>query len=409
MAGNKVVAMRRIAIAVLLSLLTTLVLFAAWPVRDQELVVRIAQAAESKPVELYNEKIFCTLLPDCFRIANKAIVAGARIVTDGIVNVFHLLPGSTVTEVPVWAPQYTRNLAPYLVLRVMVLVALAFSLRIYVKRWWVVALISNLLLFWSTGVPIRTTTSLYEWVLSAVGRTDPYPNLGWHISRNSTIFLLEYDYLALVAVLVFPWILSKGIFQRGVLEPIIFGSALALTFENLAAVFIIGALWSSWRLTKKVALAKPFLIGVGWSLPIAALIVYSRLSNPDAGTPLVAITKLGYSINTEYRPLVFRLLVGFLILPYLLGVVTEYVLSRLRVTILWNYQLLPYINGVILGLCFSYFVGYFHSALATEFGRQSLGGQVLLFLSGFLARRAREERRQQHRISNADAEIKAII
>lgn len=49
-------------------------------------------------------------------------------------------------------------------------------------------------------------------------------------------------------------------------------------------------------------------------LPIAVLIIYSKLSNPDAGTPLVAITKLGYSINTEYRPLVYRLLIGFLVL-----------------------------------------------------------------------------------------------
>ena len=263
-------------------------------------------------------------------------------------------------------------------------------------------------MFWSTGVPVRAFTRLYEWILSTIGWTDFYPDLGWHISRNSTIFLLEYDYLALVAVLVFPWILYKGIFQRGVLIPIFFGSALALTFENLAAVFIIGALWSSWRLTKKVALAKPFLIGVGWSLPITALIIYSRVSNPDAGTPLVAITKLGYSINTEYRPLVFRLLIGFLVLPYILGVITEYVLSRLGLKISWNHQLRVYVNGVILGLCFSYFVGYFHSALATEFGRQSLGGQVLLFLSGFLARQARVERRQQQRISNTDAEIKAL-
>ncbi len=408
MTERKVVAMRRVVMAVLLSLMTTLVLFAAWPVRDHELVVRIAQAADSKPVELYNEKLFCTLLPDCFRVANKAMVAGARIVTDGIVDVFHLLPGSTVTEVPAWAPQYTRNLAPYLLLRLVVLVALAYALRIYLRRWWVVALVSNLLLFWSTGVPIRASTRLYELLLSTFGWTDFYPNLGWHMSRNSTIFLLEYDYLALVAVLVFPWILYKGIFQRGVLMPIIFGSALALTFENLAAVFIIGALWSSWRLTKKVALVKPFLIGIGWVLPIAALIIYSKLSNPDAGTPLVAITKLGYSINTEYRPLVFRLLIGFLVVPYLLGVLTENVLSHLRVKVSWNHELRPYINGVILGLCFSYFVGYFHSALATEFGRQSLGGQVLLFLSGFLARQAREERRRQQQPSNTDAEIKAI-
>jgi hypothetical protein len=289
----------------------------------------------------------------------------------------------------------------------MVVVAFAFALRIYLRRWWVVAVVSNLLLFWSTGVPIRAITSAYESMLSLVGRTDFYPNLSWHISRNSTIFLLEYDYIALVAVLVFPWVMSRGIFQRGFLAPIIFGSVLALTFENLAAVFVIGALWSSWRLTNKLALAKPFLIGIGWSLPVATLFVYSKFSNPDAGTPLVAITKLGYSINSEYRPLVYRLLIGFLVLPYLLGVLTNFVLERLGVRISWNHQMRVYINGVILGLCFSYFVGYFHSALATEFGRQSLGGQVLLFLSGFLARQARAARRSEQRTPEVLLESKS--
>jgi hypothetical protein len=399
--------MRRIVVAVALSLLTAVVLLAAWPVRDQELVVRIAQVADDKPVELYNEQIFCTSLPECFRVANKLFVSGARIATDGIVRAFHVLPGSTVTEVPTWVPQYTRNLVPYLLLRVAVIVALAFALRIYLRRWWVVAVVSNLLLFWSTGVPVRTVTRIYEWMLSIVGSADFYPNLGWHISRNSTIFLLEYDYVALVAVLVFPWIMSRGIFQRGFLAPVIFGSALALTFENLAAVFIVGALWSSWRLTKKVALAKPFLIGIGWSVPIVTLFFHSKLSNPDAGTPLVAITKLGYSINSEYRPLVLRLLIGFLVLPYLLGVLTNFVLERLGVRISWNHQMRVYINGAILGLCFSYFVGYFHSALATEFGRQSLGGQVLLFLSGFLARQARAARRSEQRTPEVLLESKS--
>jgi hypothetical protein len=140
---------------------------------------------------------------------------------------------------------------------------------------------------------------------------------------------------------------------------------------------------------------------------VVAVSLHSKLSNPDAGTPLVAITKLGYSINSEYRPLIFRLLIGFLVLPYLLGVLTNFVLERLGVRISWNHQMRVYINGAILGLCFSYFVGYFHSALATEFGRQSLGGQVLLFLSGFLARQARAARRSEQRTPEVLLESKS--
>ena len=391
---STLVLMRRYAVSVLLAITTLLALFTAWPVRDQELVVRFQQAAESDvDYGAYNEKLFCAQLPECFRVANKVVVSTAQIATDGLVEAFRLLPGSSVTEIPEQVPQYTRNLAPYLLLRIMVIVGLAFALRAYLKRWWVVGVVANLLLFWSTGVPVRAVTHGYEWLLGLIGRTDFYPGLAWHVARNSTIFLLDYDYVALVTVVFLPVLLSRATFQQGIVRPLLLGAALALTFENLAAVFIIGLLWSSWRITKRVSLVKPFLIGLGWLVPIISLIVFSKLSNPDAGTPLVAITKLGYSINSEYRPLVLRLLVGFLVLPYLLGMLTELVLSRLGVKIEWNHQLRIYINGIILGLCFSFLVGYFHSALATEFGRQSISAQVLLFLSGFLARQARSDRR----------------
>ena len=391
---STLVMMRRYAVSALLAITTVLALFTAWPVRDQELVVRFQQAAESDVgYGAYHEKLFCAQLPECFRVANKVVVSTAQIVTDGLVEAFRLLPGSSVTDIPEQVPRYTRNLAPYLLLRIMVIVGLAFALRAYLKRWWVVGVVANLLLFWSTGVPVRAVAHGYEWLLGLIGRTDFYPGLAWHVARNSTIFLLDYDYVALVTVVFLPVLLSRATFQQGIVRPLLLGAALALTFENLAAVFIIGLLWSSWRITKRVSLVKPFLIGLGWLVPITSLIIFSKLSNPDAGTPLVAITKLGYSINSEYRPLVLRLLVGFLVLPYLLGMLTELVLSRLGVKIEWNHQLRIYINGIILGLCFSFVVGYFHSALATEFGRQSISAQVLLFLSGFLARQARSDRR----------------
>ena len=400
---STLVMMRRYAVSALLAITTVLALFAAWPVRDQELVVRFQQAAESDVgYGAYNEKLFCTQLPECFRVANKVVVSTAQIVTDGLVEAFRLLPGSSVTDIPEQVPRYTRNLAPYLLLRIMVIVGLAFALRAYLKRWWVVGVVANLLLFWSTGVPVRAVTHGYEWLLGLIGRTDFYLDLAWHVARNSTIFLLDYDYVALVTVVFLPVLLSRATFQQGVFRPLLLGTALALTFENLAAVFIIGLLWSSWRITKRVSLVKPFLIGLGWLVPIVSLFIYSKLSNPDAGTPLVAITKLGYSINSEYRPLVLRLLIGFLVLPYLLGMLTEFVLSRLGVKIEWSHQLRIYINGIILGLCFSFLVGYFHSALATEFGRQSISAQVLLFLSGFLARQARSDRRARQALESVE-------
>lgn len=47
-------------------------------------------------------------------------------------------------------------------------------------------------------------------------------------------------------------------------------------------------------------------------------------------------------------------------------------------------DLCPYIHAVLVGLFFSYLVGFFHSALITEFGRQTIAAQALLFISGLL-------------------------
>lgn len=42
------------------------------------------------------------------------------------------------------------------------------------------------------------------------------------------------------------------------------------------------------------------------------------------------------------------------------------------------------VRGVFLGLTLTYFVGFFNSGIASEFGRQSLGGQVLAIIAGYL-------------------------
>jgi hypothetical protein len=378
-----------------LGAITLVTLFIAWPIRDQEMVVRLQRIGEPQPVQMYNEKIFCNGLPECFRIVNKLVVSGSRILIEGMAGAFHVLPGSIVTDVPSWAPQYTKNLGPYLFLRVLILIALAFLLRVYLRRWWLVAVMSNVLLFWSSGVPVRAVTRGYEWLLSLIGRTDFYPNLSsWHVSRNSTIFLLEYDYVALAAVLAFPLLLRRGWIEENRIRLLAIGALLAVTFENLAAVFIIAMLWSQWHRTKSLPIRSSILIATGWLIPIGGLIVYARLSNPNASLPLVEITRLGYSINSGYRPLVLRLLVLFLVLPFLLGLLTDFILRRFGVTQTWAHELRPYVHGVVLGLMFSYLVGYFHSALATEFGRQSLGAQVLLFLSGLMTQQARVQRKR---------------
>ena len=102
---STLVMMRRYAVSALLAITTVLALFAAWPVRDHELVVRFQLAAESDvSYGAYYEKLLCTQLPECFRVANKVVVSTARIATNGLIEAFHFLPGSSITGIPEQVP-----------------------------------------------------------------------------------------------------------------------------------------------------------------------------------------------------------------------------------------------------------------------------------------------------------------
>lgn len=101
LSASSVVSLRRYAVSALLAITTVPALFAAWPVRDQELVTRITQPAETDfSSDDYNKDLFCAQLPQCFRVANKVVVSTARIATNGLIEAFHFLPGSSITGIP---------------------------------------------------------------------------------------------------------------------------------------------------------------------------------------------------------------------------------------------------------------------------------------------------------------------
>ena len=81
---------------------------------------------------------------------------------------------------------------------------------------------------------------------------------------------------------------------------------------------------------------------------------------------------------------IFRFVFGFLGVPYLLGLALGAITRRLGLLRAAAADLQPYIHAVLLGLSLSYLVGFFHSALITEFGRQTIAAQVLIFCSGVL-------------------------
>ena len=382
--------MRGRVISVLLLIATLVSFVVAWPARDHELVVRLDRVSEAEPAELYIEQLFCTLLTDCFRAAHKIVGTAARLTIEGTITLLYAFPGSAVTEVPEWAPQYARNLGPYLVLRALVLVAIAFALLRYMGRWWTVAVVANVMLWWSTGSPIRALVRGYGNLAGLLGDADLGPVLDYHFSMNSTIFLLEYDYIALALLLFFPIWLQRDDIHRGTWRPIVMGLLLAMTFEHLAIVYVVALVWLAWRGRLTSWLRPALLVTLGWAVYILAMILNARLSAPGAEERIVTITQLGYRINREgsHEWIILRFVFGFLGIPYLLGLVVGAVTRRLGLLRLAASNLRPYIHAVVIGLSLSYLVGFFHSALITEFGRQTIAAQVLLFVSGMLRRPA---------------------
>lgn len=368
-------------------LVVTLISFVvAWPARDHELVYRLSKVSDDKPAELYIEELFCIVLTDCFRAAHKIALAAIRLPVNVAIDLLYSVPGNTVTEVPGWAPQYVRNLGPYLVLRALLLIAIAFALNRYFRRWWTVTLVANVLLWWSTGAPIRAAVRLYGNLVGVFGDSNLGSWLFYHFSMNSTIFLLEYDYVALMLLLFFPlWLQSRNVHQ-GVWRPLVLGLALAMSFEHLAPVYVVALLWLAWRKRWTGWFKPAFLVSTGWLLYIIAMILSARLRVPGAEERLVTITQLGYRINREGDAewIILRFVFGFLGIPYVLGLVSGYLMSKFGLLAAAARDLRPYIHAVLLGLSLSYFVGFFHSALITEFGRQTLAAQVLLFISGAL-------------------------
>ncbi|NDC49465.1 MAG: hypothetical protein EBZ61_10385 [Micrococcales bacterium] len=374
------------AVTVLLLIVTSISFFTAWPARDHELIYRLSKIAEDKPVELYNEQLFCTTLTDCLRASHKVALTGIRLITEGAVDLLYSMPGSVVTDVPTWAPQYVRNVGPYLVFRVLVLVALALALYRYFRHWWTVALVANILLWWSTGAPIRAFVRMYGNVVSILGDKDLGSILDYHFSMNSTIFLLEYDYLALALLLFFPIWLRNSRIHQGIWRPLALGFVLAMTFEHLAVVYVVALVWLALRGQRRDWFRPALLISASWLVYIVAMIVNTRLAVPGAENRIVTITQLGYRINREgeHEWIIFRFVFGFLGVPYILGRLFGTIANRLGLLRDAVYSLQPYINSVLIGLCLSYLVGFFHSALITEFGRQTIAAQVLLFCSGVL-------------------------
>jgi hypothetical protein len=355
-------------------------LIPAWMMRDAELVERLRQIESDAPLALYDQSILCGDLPTCFRLSHKLVI----FVLDQLLKItlqpiFGFL-GDVVTDHPKVVQQYLLNIGPFMLFRLLVLVGILSLFQCFFRSWrrTSIAVVGTALLL--SGLPFRLAAEFREMLLAGVG-AEP-DNLVWHFSRQSTIFLLEHDYAGLVAALGLPlWIAQKPFTQRSVFQFAAAGFLLAIVFEHLALVLCIALIWSSRNKLDLVLGKRAAVILLGWCIPTVALTVFSQKVRPDGRENLSLMIDHYRANNFSNLSIVLQLSFGFFGSSYLLGRILRNTFPRTFSRFCLASQIQRGINGVIIGLLLSYFFGMFVSGVLSEFGRQTIGTQILIFVA----------------------------
>lgn len=195
-----------------------------------------------------------------------------------------------------------------------------------------------------------------------------------------TMFLLFYDYSALVILCVSIWFLSNPrSLNSSFLTKFMIGLISTAFFENLGIVFFIATCWidrdqdqpKNWRKNLPVVLGAGLLI----------LVIQIRSTSGRANIPMFNIWKETFSNNTSSFAAVVISLVLLLGLPLIFGFIFGTALKLLiKPVINLEPRSKRAIEGYSLGLAFSTAVGFFTSSLSAEAGRQTIGLQFLILL-----------------------------
>lgn len=364
----------------------SLLLFPAWMMRDAELVERFEQIESKQPLELYDQAILCGDLPTCFRISHKLVILLLNYVLKIVSQFLSRNLDAVVTEHPVVVEQYLLNIGSFLLFRVLIVVAIIRLLKHFLETWRRTSIGMAGLAFLLSGLPFRVGVEFRDSLLILFGFETG--NLNWHFSRQSSIFLLEHDYAGLVAVLVLPaWIARQEASRRAIWNYAAAGFILAITYEHLALVLCVALLWS-WRTEPYAVVGRAVaIVLLGWVVPVTALAVFSQEENPDSRENLSLMINYYRSSNFSNLSVVLQLSVGFFLISYLLGRFLEHAQQKSVSPIHATHDLQRSINGVIIGLTLSYGFGMFVSGVISEFGRQTIGMQILLLISGLIHNR----------------------
>jgi hypothetical protein len=376
------------------------------PIRDIEIVLRIKNAGQR--LAMYDESWLCADIPTCYRVSHKVVISALSSFTRLLVDISRVGETSSILDLEP-AREFSVNVLPFLLLRLLIAISITVGFLALLRSYRVTLLVSSVLMFWISGVPLRVLAFGYSWLRESLGLGALYaPILRDHISRQSTMYILEHDLMALALIVWIPLVAKSPVFNRLKYLQVALGFILGVTFENLPVAVAIGLLVVNFDQPKIRRFLPSLYLLIGGAVQLSAYTIYGYVARGENQSRLLDTVNYYWTTNASHKNLIIHLFIGFLGVPFFFGYLTRSLIGNRMVVLQSTETLRKSVNGIAFGLTMTYFVGYFTSGVASEFGRQSLGGQILLFLSGFLARQAREERRRLQNISNIDGEIKAI-
>ena len=328
----------------------------------------------------YDESRFlCRQLPLCFRFASPILGDSLSLVTRFFDSIYSevLLFHESITSIQ------KENFFLFLSSLTYPVVALCICFLLVKKlsRSFIVAILFiNLYLFLLSGQTIIWLSKLVSssgLIYQNASTTQRFID---GLATFPTIFILFYDYSALVVLCVSIWFLSNSrSVNSSFLTKFMIGLFSTAIFENLGIVFFIAICWIDRDLDQPKGWRKNIPVALGAGLLV--LVIQIRSTSGRANIPMFNIWKETFSNNTSSFAAVVISLVLLLGLPLIFGLIFGKALKLLIKPVI-NLELRSKraIEGYSLGLAFSTTVGFFTSGLSAEAGRQTLGLQFLILL-----------------------------
>ena len=339
--------------------------------------------------EYGNFRFGCRMLPTCFRFASPVLGDFLSLVMRFFDSVYSegILPlHSTITSIQKDNFFLFLSSLTYPVIAVCTCFLLVKKLT---NSFTVAVLFLNLFLFLLSGQTMIWLSKLVSSAGLIFQNASTTQRLIDGLATFPTMYLVFYDYSALIVLCVSIWFLSNPRSANlSLLKKFTIGLISTAFFENLGIVFFIAICWIDRDLHQPKSWRKNLPVVLGSGLLILAIQIWSTLGRSKVpltsvlGTrSLFGVWKFYFSNNVSSFYAVSVSLALLLGLPLVFGILFGKVLRVLiKPMISLNPKSKGAIEGYSLGLAFSIVVGFFTSGLSDESGRQTLGLQFLILL-----------------------------